>query len=116
MIIKNITDFGIIGYECRSAENLIDGGDGVTIPPVVARIFFGRQHLTFDKGGKDMVRGKGLLSFCNGCGNGSIGCNGRSEQGKDALSVCAQGLCKDAKPTKHTQTLTLQKARGIVWM
>ena len=21
--------------------------------------FFGRQHLTFDKGGKDMVRGKG---------------------------------------------------------
>ena len=22
------------------------------IPPVVARIFFGRQHLTFDKGGK----------------------------------------------------------------
>lgn len=32
MIIKNITDFGIIGYECRSVENLIDGGDGVTIP------------------------------------------------------------------------------------
>ena len=24
----------------------------MTIPPVVARIFFGRQHLTFDKGGK----------------------------------------------------------------
>ena len=25
---------------------------GVAIPTVVARIFFGRQHLTFDKGGK----------------------------------------------------------------
>ena len=47
-------------------------------------------------------------------GDGSIRCNGRSEQGKEALSVCAQGLCKDAKPTKHTQTLTLRKARGIV--
>ena len=47
-------------------------------------------------------------------GDGSIRCNGRSEQGKEALSVCAQGLCKDAKPTKHTQTLALRKARGIV--
>ena len=27
--------------ERDSAENLIDGGDGVTIPPVVARIFSG---------------------------------------------------------------------------
>ena len=31
---------------------------------------------------------------------------GQARQG--CLSVCAQGLCKDAKPTKHTQTLTLQ--------
>ena len=54
MIVKkrNITDFGIIGYECRSAENLIDGGDGVTIPPVVARIFFGQQKFAFDEVGK----------------------------------------------------------------
>ena len=45
MIVKkrNITDFGIVSYECRSAENLIDGGDGVTIPPVVARIFSGNR-------------------------------------------------------------------------
>ena len=57
------------------------------------------------------MRGEGLLSFCNGCEGGSIRCNGRGKQGKDALSVCAQGLCKDAKPTKHTQTLTLRKAR-----
>ena len=61
-----------------------------------------------------MVRGEGLLSFCNDCGNEKVRCNGRSEQGKEALSVCAQGLCKDAKPTKHTQTLTLRKAGGIV--
>ncbi len=61
-----------------------------------------------------VVRGKGVLSFYNGCGDGEGRCNGRGKQGKDALSVCAQGLCKDAKPTKHTQTLTLRKARGIV--
>jgi hypothetical protein len=47
-------------------------------------IFFGRQHLTFNKGGKcdgakqGIVRfwkvmwGEGLLSFCNGCGNGEV--------------------------------------------
>jgi len=43
MIKRNITDFGIISYECSSAENLIDGGDGVTIPPVVARIFWATE-------------------------------------------------------------------------
>ena len=52
---------------------------------------------------------RGLLSFCDGCGDEEVRCNGRSKQGKDALSVCAQGLCKDAKPTKHTQTITLRK-------
>ena len=57
---------------------------------------------------------RGLSSFCNGCGDGNIRCNGRGKQGKEALSVCAQGLCKDAKPIKHTQTLALRKARGIV--
>ena len=43
--------------------------------------FFGRQHLTFDKGGKcdgakqgivrfwKVMRGEGLLSFCKGCRN-----------------------------------------------
>ena len=49
-------------------------------------------------------------------GDGSIRCNGRGKQGKDALSVCAQGLCKDAKLTKHAQTLALRKAGGIVQM
>ena len=27
--------------------------------------------------------------------------------------MCAQGLCKDAKPTKHTQTLALRKNNVI---
>ena len=32
-------------------EGLVQARDGgEAIPPVVARIFFGRQHLTFDKG------------------------------------------------------------------
>ena len=39
---------------------------------------------------------------------------GQARQGR--LSVCAQGLCKDAKPTKHTQTLALRKARVIKQM
>ena len=35
----------------------------------------------------------------------------REEQARQGcLSVCAQGLCKDAKPTKHTQTLTPTKS------
>lgn len=40
---RNITTFCIISYEYRSAENLIDGGDGIAIPPVVARIFSGNR-------------------------------------------------------------------------
>ena len=35
---------------------------GAAIPPVVARIFFGRQHLTFDKGGKFSAR-RGIVRF-----------------------------------------------------
>ena len=126
------TKSGWDSAKTKSTERSLIGKDVGTFREIVRKIslmvrigsnpsgsrpnFFGRQHLTFNKGGKDMVWGKGLLSFCNGCGNGSIWCNGRGKQGKDALSVCAQGLCKDAKPTKHTQTLTLRKARGIVRM
>jgi hypothetical protein len=33
---------------------------GAAIPPVVDRIFFGRQHLTFDKGGKGGGEGRGM--------------------------------------------------------
>ena len=31
-----------------------------------------------------IVRGEGMLSFCNGCGDSSIQCNGMGKQGKDA--------------------------------
>ena len=55
-------------------------------------------------------------SFAKISGNNKDWCNGRGKQGKDALSVCAQGLCKDAKLTKHAQTLALRKAGGIVQM
>ena len=38
-------------------EGLVQAKDGgEAIPPVVARFFFGRQHLTFDKGGKFSAR------------------------------------------------------------
>ena len=33
----------------------------------------------FDKGGKNVVRGEGLLSFYNGCEDGKVGCNGRGK-------------------------------------
>ena len=36
---------------------------------------------------------------------------GQARQG--CLSVCAQGLCKDAKPTKHTQPFTGERGLGI---
>ena len=63
--------------------------------------FFGRQHLTFNKGGKfsaeqGIVRiwkgwggARGLLFFCNGCGNGKGRCNGR---GKPAPLRKASGI------------------------
>ncbi len=74
MIVKkrNITDFGIISYECRSAENLIDGGDGVTIPPVVAQILSGDSTSPLTRDG-------------HGC-----------------PKLNAQRLCMDAKPTKRS--------------
>ena len=31
-----------------------------------------------------IVRGEGMLSFCNGCESDSIRCNGRGKQGKEA--------------------------------
>ena len=58
--------------------------------------FCGRQHLAFDKGDKGVVRSKGILSFYNDCGNGKVRCNGRSEQGKDALACAPKVLSMDA--------------------
>ncbi len=59
MIKRNIIDFGIISYECSSAENLIDGGDGVTIPPVVARIFSGDRSSPLTREAS-LVRGEAV--------------------------------------------------------
>ena len=46
----------------RFWEGWYGARDGVTIPPVVAR-FFGRQHLTFDKGGKGVGGFRGIVRF-----------------------------------------------------
>ena len=41
-------------------------------------------HLPLTREASVVVRGEGVLFFCNGCGNGVGRCNGRGKQGKDA--------------------------------
>ena len=85
-----------------------------------------------------VVRGEGLLFFCNGCvgmavfgatggvskasdrcsftkisENNKDWCNGRGKQGKDALA-CVPIVSHGCETKKHTQTLTLRKANRIV--
>ena len=61
----------------------IEGVDATeAIPPVVARIFSGDSTSPLTREASVMVRGEGLLSFCNGCEGDSIRCNGRSKKGK----------------------------------
>ena len=43
-------------------------------------------HLPLTREPSVIVRGEGMLSFCNGCGDSSIQCNGMGKQGKDARS------------------------------
>ena len=52
------------------------------IPPVVARIFSGDSTSPLTREASVVVRGEGLSSFCNGCEDDSIRCNGRGKQGK----------------------------------
>ena len=75
--------------------------------------FFGDSTSPLTREASVVVRGEGLLSFCNGCEGGSIRCNGRSK-----LTPLRKARCDsaDAKPYKHTQTLALRKASGIVQM
>ena len=48
------------------------------------------------------MRSKGILSFYNDCGDGKVRCNGRSEQGKDALA-CAPKVSHGCETKKaHT--------------
>ena len=76
--------------------------------------FFGRQHLTFDKGGKCDSDFRGIIVFLQLLWEWQYSVQREEQARQGCLSVCAQVLCKDAKPTKHTQTLILRKARGIV--
>ena len=76
--------------------------------------FFGRQHLTFDKGGKGVGDFRGIIVFLQLLWEWQYSVQREEQARQVCLSVCAQVLCKDAKPTKHTQTLILRKARGIV--
>ena len=87
----------------------------MTIPPVVARIFSGDSTAPLTREASVVVRGEGVLFFCNGCGNGVGRCNGRGKQGKDALA-CVPIVSHGCETKKHTQTLTLRKANRIVRM
>ena len=53
------TDVGVTKSGWDSAENLIDGGDGVTIPPVVARIFSGDRSSPLTREAS-LVRGEAV--------------------------------------------------------
>ena len=72
--------------------------------------------------GKNVVQGKRLLSFFNGCGDEGIRRNGRGKQGKDV--VLSEGLsffCNDcgdreARCNGRGKPAPLQRARGIVQM
>ena len=57
------TDVSITKSEGDSAVlERVDGGERWRNNPSGSRPnFFGRQHLTFDKGGKDIVRGEGIV-------------------------------------------------------
>ena len=78
--------------------------------------FFGRQHLTFDKGGKGVGDFRGIIVFLQLLWEWQYSVQREEQARQGCLSVCAQVLCKDAKPTKHTQTLILRKVGGIVQM
>ena len=79
--------------------------------------FFGRQHLTFDKGGKDIVRSEGIVRFWKGwCGwGGSMRREGQAHS--PTKSGCDSA---DVKAYRRIQMLALQKARVVVrgegWM
>ena len=61
-------------------EGLVQGKvGGVAIPPVVARILSGDSTSPLTREASVVVRGEGVLFFCNGCGNGVGRCNGRSK-------------------------------------
>ncbi len=68
----------------------------------------------FDKGGKGVGDFRGIIVFLQLLWEWQYSVQREEQARQGCLSVCAQVLCKDAKPTKHTQTLILRKAKGIV--
>ena len=59
-------------------------------------------HLPLTREASVMAIFEGLLSFCNCCGNGSIRCNGRGKQGKDALACVPKCFARmQSQPSTH---------------
>ena len=86
----------------RGGKNVVRSEGGLAIPPVVARIFSGDSTSPLTREARVLAIFKGLLSFCNCCGNGSIRCNGRSKQGKDALACVPKCFARmQSQPSTH---------------
>ena len=98
----------------RGGKNVVRSEGEASNPSGSRPNFFGRQHLTFDKGGKGVGGFRGIIVFLQLLWEWQYSVQREEQARQGCLSVCAQVLCKDAKPTKHTQTLILRKASGIV--
>ena len=105
---------GAVELTTRKASGIVRGEGWCGNPSGSRPNFFGRQHLTFDKGGKCDSDFRGIIVFLQLLWEWQYSVQREEQARQGCLSVCAQVLCKDAKPTKHTQTLILRKARGIV--
>ena len=69
-------------------------------------------HLPLTREASVMAIFEGLLSFCNCCGNGSIRCNGRSKQGKDALACVPKCFARmQSQPSTHRHS-SYEKRKG----
>ena len=63
------------------------GAVGVAIPPVVARILSGDSTSPLTREARVVVRGEGLLFFCNGCvGMAVFGATGGASKASDRCS------------------------------
>ena len=74
--------------------------------------FFGDSTSPLTREASVMAIFEGLLSFCNCCGNGSIRCNGRSKQGKDALACVPKCFARmQSQPSTHKHS-SYEKREG----
>ena len=75
-------------------------------------IFCGDSTSPLTREASVMAIFEGLLSFCNCCGNGSIRCNGRSKQGKDALACVPKCFARmQSQPSTHRHS-SYEKREG----